>query len=282
MKKRSLLILSVTITAITISAFGLTKRKTQQVTPKKNPPTGSISLQFSEIGINGGITIDIRTGLKTSFVADTKKPTLSYMVRGYNNEDDHKPITRQKLNSAKTISDLIENYPESWIKAYNSVVISGIGRHENSAAIGSNTTLTVAQKKILATASEIHIAVHYQKENYNDQVQNRQLNTSFIVTPEVLAKFEGGYDKMIAYLKENSLSKINSKNLIAPQSTIYFMINEAGKVENMQLTKSSGDIEIDEILLQVLSNMPKWTPARNAEGQVVKQKFALDIGMYGC
>ena len=69
---------------------------------------------------------------------------------------------------------------------------------------------------------------------------------------------------------------------MSPQSTIYFVINEAGKVENTLLTQSSGDTEIDEILLQLLSKMPKWTPAKNAEGKTVKQKFALKIGMYGC
>ena len=280
--KKSLLILNLTITAITISAFGLTNRKTQHTLPEKNLPKDSATIQLSEIGINGGISIDIRTGLKTDFIVDTKKPALNYMVRGYKNEKYHQLITRQKLNSAKTIHDLIDNFPVNWIKHYNSVVISGIGMNENSEAIGSNATLTVVQKKILATASEIHIAIHYQKENYSNKVQNRQLNTSFIVIPKIQAKYEGGYAKMIAYLKENSLNEINSKNLMAPQSTIYFVVNKLGRVENTKITQSSGNIEIDEILLELLSKMPKWTPARNAKGDVVKQKFAFTIGAYGC
>jgi hypothetical protein len=282
MKKRSFILISATIAVLGFSAFSITYNTAEIVQEKKNPPTDSTIIELDAIGINGGLAIDIRTGLKTEYVANTTPPDLTYMVRGYSNRGFHKPITRQKLTSALSISDLIENYPESWIKDYNSVVISGIGQHENSEATGSNATLTEQQKEVLKTASEIHIEVHYKKKNYNDKVQNRQMNTSFIVIPEVQAQFEGGYDKMIAYLKENSKSKINNKNLLAPQPTIYFVVNTEGKVEQTEITQTSGDTEIDKMLMQLLTKMPLWTPAKNANGTPVAQKFALDIGFSGC
>ena len=204
------------------------------------------------------------------------------MVRGYSNRGFHRPITRQKLNDAKAISDIIENYPHNWIQNYNSVVISGVGNNENSEATGPNVNLTKEQKELLSSATEIHIAVHYQKKNYNDQIQNRQMNTSFVVIPENQAEFKGGYDNMIAYLKEKSLSKINDKNLMLPQPKIYFVVNENGDVKNAEVTQTSGNNDIDNMLIQMVEDMPQWKPAKNSEGVAVKQKFALDIGFDGC
>ena len=270
MKKRNLILLSTTLAAFILFAFKLTTNPTLSIQKYKTHPIDSTTLELENFGINGGITIDIRTGLKTEYIANTTPSDLNYMVRGYSNRGFYKPITRQKLTSATSISDLFDNYPESWIKAYNSIVISEIGLNENKEATGSNAMLTVQQKEILRTASEVHL------------VQNRQMNTSFIVIPEVQAQFEGGYEKMITYLKENSQNKINNENLLAPQPVIYFVVNHLGKVEQTKIKQTSGDTNIDNLLLKVLTDMPLWTPAKDGMGNAVEQMFALDIGNYGC
>ena len=282
MKKRSLIILSATITLAVISAFGLTKNNSEIEATKSNSDADSTKIELSDIGINGGINIDIRTGKKVEFLTNSSKPELNYIVRGYSNRGFHKQITRQKLTQANAISDIIENYPNKWIKDYNSVVISGIGLNEKSEATSANHILTDEQKEVLSTSSEIHIAVHYQKKNYNDETQNRQMNTSFIVIPETQAQYKGGYENMISYLKNNSLTEINAKNLMAPQPIIYFTVNKNGTIENPEISETSGDSDIDNMLLKMLKNMPQWVPAKNAAGENVEQRFALDIGMNGC
>jgi hypothetical protein len=282
MKKRSLPLLCATITILGFSAFSCIKNTKKNIQEGINPLTDSTTIELAAIGINGGLSIDLRTGLKTEYVANAKPPNLSYTIRGYRNNGFYKPITRLKLTAATSIGELIENYPKNWIQAYNSVVISGIGQHENSEATGPSARLTEQQKEVLRTASEIHIEVHYQKENANDKIQNRQMNTSFVVIPEVQAQFDGGYDKMIAYLKENSLNKINSKNLYVPQPSIYFVVNQQGKVTHTEISETSGDREIDQLLIKVVTDMPLWTPAKDAKGNPVVQKFALDIRNDGC
>tara|TARA_B100000809_G_scaffold167260_1_gene164604 strand:+ start:3675 stop:4505 length:831 start_codon:yes stop_codon:yes gene_type:complete len=276
MKKISLIILCTTITALVASTFGLNEKKSDKKPTESKAKTESSTVPLPNFGINGGININNR------FVANTNKPELTYIVRGYSEKGYHKTITRQKLSEATSISDIIENYPKSWIQNYNSVVISGIANKEESESIASNATLTQNQKELLATAFEIHIAVHYQKRNYNDIIQNRQMNTSFVVIPEIQAKFEGGHDKMIAYLKRNSLDKINSKNLMLPQPTIYFTVNKFGDIKNSELTETSGNNEIDKMLIQMVKSMPQWIPAKNATGKNVEQRFALDIEVDGC
>ncbi|PCJ00680.1 MAG: hypothetical protein COB15_02590 [Flavobacteriales bacterium] len=240
---------------------------TTEIKPQIDQRTGNVYFDF---GID-----DLKKG--------PIKQELAYIVRGFKHEGFFRPITQQKLNNAETISDVIENYPSSWIKDYNSVVISTTYKGEDIIATGPDATLTKEQKNLFKIASNILINVHYQKENYNDNVQNRQMNVSLIVTPEYQAEFIGGYDKMITYLRENSLDKLQFKDFTyLPQPSISFVINEKGEVDSVELDNSSKDEEIDKILVKLIKTMPKWKPAKNSKGDYIKQKFVFDIGMDGC
>lgn len=109
------------------------------------------------------------------------------------------------------------------------------------------------------------------------------MKISLAVVPEEEAAFIGGYDEMIAYLKENSYDKISAKNLQPfPRSVLKFTVNEAGKTENIILTQSSGDHEIDNVLIEVVKGMPEWKPAANAKGIPVKQGFEFSVGPPDC
>ena len=283
MKKRSLIVLSISVAIITISAFGITEKTPNNIKKGTNNRTDSTTIELAELGINGGIHIDIRTGLKTDFFAANNKSNLSYMVRGYTNEGFLRPINKQKLIDAKLISDVIENYPSSWIQDYNSVTISGIVNGEDIESSGEDATLTKEQKEILTQAPEVFISVQYQKKNYNDQIQNRTMNVSLVVIPETSAEFNGGYEQLIKYLRDNSQNEIVAKNFrYLPQPSINFIINEEGYPENVVLKTTSKDDEIDELLIEVIKKMPKWNPGINQKGQVVKQKFTLDLGKDGC
>ncbi len=280
MKKRSIIILSAAITVIAISAFGLTE---EHSTLENVSQSDSTNIQLADIGINGGLNIDIRTGLKTEFVADKNGPDLAYIVRGYTDQSFLRSIPKQKLIDAKEISDVIENYPSSFIQDYNSITISGIVNGEDIEASTKNATLSEDQKEILVNAPEVFISVQYQKKNYNDKVQNRVMNVSLVITPETSAEFKGGYMQLIEYLKDNCQGEIAAKNFrYLPQPSVNFIINEEGYPESVVLKSSSKDDEIDKLLIEVIKDMPKWEPGSNAEGQAVKQKFTLDIGQNGC
>lgn len=282
--KKSVLIFSVLITIIGFTAFGLVENsdenKAENFSSKID--TSTTIVELSQFGINGGINIDIRTGKKTEFLGNKKKSDLVYIVKGGSGQNFQRPIDRQKLVKANSISDIIENYPENWIKDYNSVSISTIGENGTTESIGENAILTTEQKELLSSAHEIHITVSYKKANHNNTIQNREMNTSFVVIPEIQAEYNGGYDKMISYLKDNSLKEINAKNLIFPQSVISFIVNENGDIEHPELSQTSGDKSIDNMLVKMLKGMPQFTPAENAEGIKVKQKLTLSIGVDNC
>jgi hypothetical protein len=192
-------------------------------------------------------------------------------------------ITEEKLKNAQSISDVIENYPSNWITDYNSVTVATTINEITIEAIGPDDKLTKEQKAIFETATNILLVVQYQKANNKNEIQNRQMNVSLVVTPEVEAKYKGGYEKMITYLKDKTLSSINDKNFNhLPQPSISFIVDGDGKVENVKLVKTSHDNEIDSLLINALKNMPNWKPATNKNGKKIKQEFMLNVGQDGC
>jgi len=239
------------------------------------------------------VTVTPSDSVKTYFeleISNLKKAPvkqkISYMVRGFTKQGFYRPITQEKIKKAKSLSDIIENYPSSWISDYNSVIITATINGKEYEAKGLDATLTSKQKELFNSASissNILINVHYQKKNYNDQIQNRQMNVSLIVTPKIEAEYINGYEQMITYFEKNSMNKIQAKNFkLLPQASISFTINKNGNPESILIDSSYGDTEIDNMLVKLVQSMPKWNPAKNAKGLTVKQKFVLDIGPDGC
>ncbi|WP_064965852.1 energy transducer TonB [Tenacibaculum ovolyticum] len=59
-------------------------------------------------------------------------------------------------------------------------------------------------------------------------------------------------------------------------------MNEKGKVAEVNIIKSTGIKSVDASIIELLYRMPKWSPAKNIEGENVKQQFELVIGDDGC
>lgn len=288
MKNKSFLIVITLFMIVIVSAFGLS----QETADSQNlviTEEDSSTVQLNEFGINGGINIDIRTGLKTEFVADNSiTKNLFFMVQRGSSRNNTipkigRPISEEKLKNAKTIADVIESYPNNWIKDYNSVKIVATIDGKDVEAVGPNDQLTTEQKEIFKHATNVLINVHYQKENHENLVQNRQMNVALIVTPKNEAHFKDGYEKMIAYFKNNSIDKIEEKQFrYMPQPTISFVIKKDGSVSSVELTETSRDDEIDDLLISLVKGMPNWNAAVNSEGDAVEQEFVLMIGQDGC
>jgi hypothetical protein len=284
MKNKGIIILSIILSIVGLTAFGFANNQGDE-----NPINDKTDIDSSTVkkGLPPfGIKIDYRTGM-TSEIAPSI-PELSYIVaRGSVGPNSlvstGRSISEEKLKNAETISDVIENYPSNWITDYNSVTVATTVNGKTTEAIGPDDKLTIQQKEIFKTASNVLLVVQYQKENNKNEIQNRQMNVALIVTPKIEAEYIGGYEKMISYLKENSLNKINDKNFShLPQPSISFVINKQGIVEKVKLEASSRDEAIDNLLIKTVQNMPNWKPATNKDGINIKQEFTLNIGRGGC
>tara|TARA_B100000809_G_scaffold125132_2_gene123404 strand:+ start:769 stop:1623 length:855 start_codon:yes stop_codon:yes gene_type:complete len=284
MKNKRIIILSIILSIVGLTAFGFANNQVNEkpINDRIDIDSNTVKKGFSSFDIK----IDYSTGMATK-IAPSKRE-LSYMVvRGGTGPNSlvstGRAISEEKLKNAQTISDVIENYPSNWITAYNSVTVATTVNSKTIEAIGPDDKLTIEQKEIFKTATNILLVVQYQKENNQNEIQNRQMNVALIVTPKIEAEYIDGYDKMISYLKENSLNKINDKNFShLPQPSISFVINAQGDVENVKLEATSRDKEVDVLLIKKVQNMPKWKPATNKEGINIKQEFMLNVGMDGC
>lgn len=200
-------------------------------------------------------------------------------------------VTFENLKKANSISEIIPYFPSNWITNYVSVDISTVNNEQEITAVSHSNLLSEEQKSILDAAeisSVIHINVKYKSENAaTGIIEIREMNVSLTVIPDKEAEYIGGYDQMIEYLKDNSIDELEASKVdLFQRLSIIFTVNEKGQTENIKLNNTSGDKEVDGLLMELIDKMPKWEPAQNADGQTVKQEFefvfSLGSGMYGC
>ncbi|MBS1537698.1 MAG: energy transducer TonB [Bacteroidetes bacterium] len=208
---------------------------------------------------------------------------LSYEIRGTYSH----PVKKEQLNSIKTMSDIIPEYPSAWITNYVSVEISATCDGKSMKAVSTNSNLNMEQRKLVTNAdigSDIIIDIIYKSRNaVTENLENNKLHYSISVVPEIEAVYNGGNQQMTQYLKENAINKIPKSKAEQFQITqIRFTVNEEGKITNAKVAKTSDDTTIDKLLLNVINNMPNWKPAENSKGVKVKQDFVFSVGNSGC
>jgi TonB family protein len=208
---------------------------------------------------------------------------LNYSVQG---KYVH-PVTKEKLSNAKFMSDIIPYYPSQWILGYDSVVVSASQGGKEMMASGMDETLVVGQKNFLNAVdfgTEIIINITYTTKNpVTGNIYTGEMSYSATVIPETEAQYSGGYPKMAQYLKENAIDKISEEaSAKFQQAKVEFTVDEEGEIANALISQTSGDQETDELLLNVINQMPRWKPAEDSKGTKVKQDFEFSVGNTGC
>ena len=198
-----------------------------------------------------------------------------------------KSITKERLNQVETLSDIHDAYPASWITNYGVVKIQTVTAGDTTTMLSRSEVLTEEQKQMLFSAeagSDISVDVtHYYSNPVTGVLETRNVQFSYSVIPEIEAVFADGEEAMVAYFTRKAIQKI-PETLFAngQQAVVEFTINEDGQVNQALMDKSSGHPDTDALLLRTVSHMPKWVPAKNAEGAPVPQKFLLIVGHPGC
>jgi len=201
----------------------------------------------------------------------------------------HAPLslTKEKIEKAKSISDLNPFFKTSWIEEYVSVELTTVHNQKSIKSVSKDQMLTDEQKKNLSGAdigSTIQVNMTYIPDNTLKHNDPKEFDFSFIVNPESEASFIGGQDKLMDYLESNALHKISDKHFNEYGiKAILFSINENGDVvdahiNDLSLFNANDGLETEEILLEAICKMPRWNPAKYSNGQAVKQDFVLTAG----
>ena len=94
---------------------------------------------------------------------------------------------------------------------------------------------------------------------------------------EESAEFPGGMQAMYKWLSDNiQYPRISRDNNSQGRTILRFVVNSDGSIQNIQILKSSGDMYLDKEAERVVSQMPKWTPGKQA-GKAVRCWFTLPV-----
>lgn len=194
-------------------------------------------------------------------------------------------ITPEKLKQIKLIRNIVPDYPVNWVTEYEEIEVLINHKGEEIKVKSTSEEFTKAQKElfsVLNVSDAIHFNIKYkEKSTSSNKLEPREMHLAVTVVPNTPAEYIGGYEQMMSYLKRNSTHKIVGKIMENLKFTrLDFLVNTDGKVEDVILKDSSGDSELDKLLLKLISKMPKWHPAKNADGTPAAQRleFILTFG----
>lgn len=193
-------------------------------------------------------------------------------------------IKTKQLKKAQLLSDIIDQYPTNWITNYKSVELIANG---NKTSKGKGIALTQDQQQLLSNLvvnDELHIKIEYEfKNSVTNKLEQNTMNINLIVEPEIPAKPTIDYEAMVNKTKSDFISKMNEMNITWTNGfSLSFIINENGNTEQIQVKTTSGNANIDSVLVELAKDLPNWTPAKDENNQPVKQAAVLTIGIDGC
>ncbi|HHB79578.1 MAG TPA: TonB family protein [Saprospiraceae bacterium] len=216
---------------------------------------------------------------------NNQKRMSSANLNGFLRPSYKKSIVREKLIKATSMKDFFEYYPDLWIEEYTSTQITVKNNGKTQVQKGKDIKLTTAQRKLLQSAtfdSEIIIAINYKDRNsIKNQLESGTIRKTLRVVPKYQAKFqtENPTQFLLDQIKEK-LNQVGAKKFDTAE--IHFTINTQGQAEQIKIIESTMDPKVDDLIIEVIREMPKWLPAKDAKGKNVKQRFEFQLGYMFC
>lgn len=96
------------------------------------------------------------------------------------------------------------------------------------------------------------------------------------------AAFVGGGDSLVSYLKGALLPHIVPGMGWLKPPVVEFTVGAKGEASNVELVATSGHAGLDARMVQVVTDMPRWTPAKAANGGAMEQAFVFRVVQGGC
>lgn len=190
------------------------------------------------------------------------------------------------LQKAKSLSALSPGFPKSWITTYKSTQISLSGHESMVSARGQNEVLSPDQLDLLGKAETgqslvVEVFYTYDEGGKKDEVP-RKIGFSLSIIPDTEASFPGGYPLLSSLLQEEIVKAVSAMDPQLKKVKMGFTISDAGLILSPEVLESSGNQNIDQFIIQQLSKLPRWNPARLQNGRKVSQDFIFSIGKDGC
>jgi len=202
----------------------------------------------------------------------------------YVNQRHQKSVSPSALSTAKSLSDIVEDFPVNWITAYETVEIHTTSNGRQKKAVGTSATLTAEQMEILRTAdmaTDVVVFVkHKTKNSITQEVTDEVINLKLQVQPDVRAQQPASIADITAYLQENTQDAIAGlETKMGFVAIAYFTIDEQGEAVDVEISEVEDYKGVERTIREVLEQMPRWTPAKDENGNAVQQKFEFVFGL---
>lgn len=94
---------------------------------------------------------------------------------------------------------------------------------------------------------------------------------------QVMPQFPGGQTEFFKYLGQNIVYPAPAiEQGIEGRTICQFIVEKDGAIRNVSVVRSSGDANLDNEALRVMTMMPNWTPGRQG-GENVRVKFTAPV-----
>ncbi len=199
-------------------------------------------------------------------------------------------VKKSTLENAKSITDFLPYKETAPVVSYYSVSVIIIKNDEQTdiRESGDDAVLTEGQMKLLRSSdysTNFLIRAEFQgRNNHTGFIEDNYFTPHLTIVPEKEAEYIPGKEALLDYLKENNKEntlKLN-KDKLQP-AKLYFTVTKKGKIDKINLDRTSGYPEIDKAMIKLITNAPgKWAPAENTMGEKVDQELVISFGMIGC
>ncbi len=191
-------------------------------------------------------------------------------------------LSKEAVQSAKELKDLNKIFKPSDVKQYISLEITTLEGGQIVQNKSKDGILSIDQKRQLINAddgSKIYVDLLYMPDNNLTHNDPKRFDFSFIVHPDYSANFPGGENALREYFDESVLSQLSDSTFTGYDlAAITFSIDEEGGISDPKIFWSSNQEKVDQLLLQAVCDMPKWSPARYANNTKTKESHALTVG----
>jgi TonB family protein len=197
-------------------------------------------------------------------------------------------ITKEALNNAISLRDLVPNEVTEGISSFRDVNIAIGSPYQNTAVKSSDERLNSDQIKLLKSlnySTNFRIEAFSSSKNLFTGILEEKCFVYYVtVIPEKEASYKLGNEALLTYLRAKS-SKVTA-NIEKDQmqsAKLRFKVTKNGTITNLKLKGTSGYSEVDRKMFELIMNMSgKWNPAETANGKKVAQELVFSFGSVGC
>ena len=197
-------------------------------------------------------------------------------------------ITKEKLNNAKTIHDILPRCGTQARENFQNSRVSILDDNNEITEVGESEILNKDQTHLLHSvdySDNIRVtSICSRKDIDTGQVYPDSIVYYMTVIPKKEAKYKAGQEALLTYLKESTKdhTSIIKMDQLKP-GRVNFTVTKSGTISNVILDSTSGYDTVDKKLIEAISSMSEdWYPATNSKGENVDQELVFFFGLQGC